>query len=247
MNTTRLSTNLLAVGAMLAFIASAPAATIIGGSTGNGDFNAGGGGTAGGPQPYDSTANWFNGGGAETINFTNSTQMGGSSDPDNGTTTRGGMPFRDRLQINDTAYTIATAGEVFSLSYDFGAGGPPARWNGAETMETFLFTSSAVPAVDGNTAVGDITILAGSQDDYAIDRANDGQWTTRNVPVLYTSTAADIGKTVYFGMTFRDGDNSDGDLFPRIDVINLQVTPIPEPASLALLSLLGLAFCGRRR
>lgn len=240
-----IKSQLLALGATLALVANAPAATIIGGSTGNGDFNAGGGGTAGGAQPYDATVNWFNGGGAETINFTNHSQMGGSTDPDNGTTTRGGMPFRDRLQVNDTAYTIGAAGEVFSLSYDFGAGGPPARWNGAETMETFLFTSAVV---DGNTVPGDITILAGSQDDYAIDRANDGQWTTRSVPSLYTSTAADIGKTVYFGMTFRDGNTSDGDLFPRIDVVNLEVTPgVPEPTTLALLSILGLGLTLRRR
>lgn len=235
-------TKALAVGAVLAFSTIAHADTVIGGSTGNGDFNAGGGGTAGGAQSYENTANWFNAQGAETVNFTNSSQMGGSSDPNNGTTTRGGMPFRDRVQVNDTGYTVLAEGQVFSLSYDFGAGGPLARWNGAETMRTFLFTTGV--AVDGDLVEGDMTELGG--DSYAIDRANDGQWTTHTVANLYTTTAADVGNTVFFGMEFLDGDNSDGDLFPRIDVVNLQVTAVPEPTAIGLLGVIGLAGLARR-
>ncbi len=196
---------------------------IIGGTTGNGDFNAGG---SRGAQTYAQTANWFNAQGPESLNFTNPDQMSGSTDPDNDTTSRGGMPFRDRVQINDTGHTITAAGEVFRLGYDFGAGGQPARWTGVETMRTFLFTSST--AVDGDTGEGDITELDGSENHYAIDRGNDGQWSSHSVPVFYTATAADIGKTIYLGMEFLDGDHTDGDLYPRIDDVRLEVV-VPEP------------------
>ncbi len=218
---------------------------IIGGATGNGDFNAGGGGTNGGAQTYDATPNWFNAQGAETVNFTNSSQMGGSSDPDNGTTTRGALPFRDRTQINDSGYTIVEAGQVFSLSYDFGAGGGAANWEGLETMRTFIFTSTT--GVDGDTIVGDMTELGG--DNYAIDRAADGQWTSRDGSDFYTTTAADVGETVYFGMQFLDA-GSGNDLFPRIDVVTLSVTDpvaVPEPGSLGVICLAGLGLMRRKR
>ncbi|MEQ8211574.1 MAG: PEP-CTERM sorting domain-containing protein [Lacipirellulaceae bacterium] len=219
--------------AVLACLVAYPAQaqTIIGGSIGNGDFQAGGGGNpAGDPQTYEQTVNWFHGnntGPNETINFTNSSQMGGSTDPAHLTDQdrRGGMPFQNRWQFNDTAYVIQAEGEVFSLSYDFGAGGPANRWNGAETMRTFLFTSTT--GVTADTIDNDITELGG--DDYLINRANDTnpegdeQWTTRSVPNFYTSTLADVGQTVYFGMRFLDESNGDGLLFPRIDLINLAV------------------------
>ncbi|MEQ8838099.1 MAG: PEP-CTERM sorting domain-containing protein, partial [Lacipirellulaceae bacterium] len=152
--------------------------------------------------------------------------------------------FRDRVQVNDTGY-VASTGDVFSLSYDFGAGGAPSRWTGVETMRTFLFTAASV---DGNTIEGDITEIAGSSVDYNIDRANDGQWTSFSAPNFYTATAADNGQTLYFGMEFLDGDNSDGDLFPRIDIINLSVVAgIPEPSSIVLLSLSAVGLLVRKR
>jgi hypothetical protein len=236
----------IALGACLVFSSVASAdITVIGGSVGNGDFNAGGGGTNGGAQTYAATPNWFNGQAAETVNFTNSSQMGGSTDPNNGTTTRGGMPFNNRLQLNDTSYTVVEAGQVFSLSYDFGAGGGPAGWQGLEVMDTFIFSSTT--AVDGNTVAGDITILG--TDNYAIDRANDGQWTTRTVTNLYTTTAADVGNDLYFGMQFNDNGTGNA-LFPRIDIINLEVTDpvgVPEPSSLGLLGLIGVVALARRK
>jgi len=171
--------------------------------------------------------------------------MGGSTDADNATTTRGGMPFNNRTQINDTGYTIVEAGQVFSLSYDFGAGGGPANWEGLETMRTFIFTSTA--GVDGDTVVGDMTELGG--DDYAIDRAADGQWTSRVGSNFYTTTAGDVGQTVYFGMQFVDAGSGNA-LFPRIDVVTLSVTDpvaVPEPGSIGVVCLLGLGLLRRKR
>ncbi|MEQ8211573.1 MAG: sulfatase-like hydrolase/transferase [Lacipirellulaceae bacterium] len=188
---------------------------VIQGATGNGDFEASEPAT--GPIPFDQTPNWHhanNTGANEGINFTNDSQTGGSSQSNS----RAGMPFQNRFQINDTGYTITSAGEVFDISYEFGAGGALGNWTGDEVMRTFLFTSSTT--VDGDTVVGDLTELG--EDIYAIDRANDPQWTTRTANGVYTTTAADIGKTIYFGMEFQDP--SGPLLFPRIDLIDLQVT-----------------------
>ncbi|QDS98506.1 PEP-CTERM sorting domain-containing protein [Adhaeretor mobilis] len=196
--------------------------TIIGGSIGNGDFEASESPSdpdaVTGPISFENTTNWFhanNTGPNETINFTNDSQTGGSSQANS----RAGMPFQGRFQINDTPYTIGGADEVFNVSYDFGAGGGPSNWTGDEVMRIFLFTSTA--AVDGDTTVNDITEIGG--DNYDIGRANgDPQWTTRSAPAFYTSTAGDIGSTVYFGMEFQDPISTNL-LFPRIDVINLTV------------------------
>jgi autotransporter-associated beta strand protein len=193
-------------------VTTPPSTTVIlGGAVGNADFEATAPAT--GAQTYHSTPNWFNAGGADTINFTNTSQTNGSTQAGS----IAGMPFQNRTQINDTGYVIQAAGEVFSLSYDFGAGGNSANWNGDETMRTFIFTSTT--AVNDATVVGDMTELG--SDSYPIDRANDGQWTSHAAANFYTTDASDIGKTVYFGMQFLDA--SGNTLFPRIDVVELQV------------------------
>ncbi len=206
--------------ATLAVVAMSAAGTIANAQTdilNNGDFEATAPAT--GPQTFDATPNWFNAGGADTINFTNTSQTNGSSQP----ASIAGMPFQNRTQINDTGHVVQAAGEVFSLTYDFGAGGNTANWNGDETMRTFIFTSTT--GVNADTVVGDMTELGG--DNYPIDRANDPQWTTREVTNLYTTVASDIGTTVYFGMQFLDA--SGNTLFPRIDVINLSVASGSNP------------------
>lgn len=186
---------------------------IIEGTTGNGDFEASEPAT--GVIPFSNTANWFNASGPESEDFTRDNQTNGSSQ----SASRAGEPLDGRVQINDTGYTIAAEGEVLNISYDFGAGGSSANWGGDELMRTFVFTSTAT--VDGETLVGNITELAG--DTYAIDRASDGQWTTRNASGFYTTTAADVGKTIYFGMEFQD-PTVQNTLSPRIDVVSLTAT-----------------------
>ncbi|MDF7825387.1 family 16 glycosylhydrolase [Pontiellaceae bacterium B12227] len=192
---------------------------IIGGSTGNGDFEAN---SPSGAVPYDQTPNWYNASGSEsTVDAIDDSQMNGSSQY----ASHGGLPSKNRVQINNTGYTVLAAGEVFSLSYDFGAGGSPAEWTDShvEMMRTFLFTLNNETDWAHKTA-SDITELGG--DNYIIARSTDGQWTTRTITTFYTTSASDVGKTVYFGMEFNDEDTSPT-LSPRIDVIELEVN-VPE-------------------
>lgn len=191
----------------------ADSVVIIGGPTGNGDFELNNG-AATGPVWYIDTPNWFNASGSEGINFTNDSQTGGSSQAGS----RAGMPFMSRVQINNTGYVVQAAGEVISVSYDFGAGGNPGNWDGPadESMRTFLFTTTS-GTVDGKTTPADMTELG--SDSYPIDLANDGQWTSYSA-TLYTTTAADVGATIFFGMVFEN--LSGPDLFPRIDVVTVQ-------------------------
>ena len=184
---------------------------IIDGSLGDGDFEAAGGS---GTKTYNDHPNWFHAGGSggETNNFSDTTQMNGSSQSGS----RGGLPFDNRVQINSTGYTITAAGEVFDVSYDFGAGGPAANWEDLETMRTFIFTSTTGSNI--NTVEGDMTILG--MDEYDVILPSISQWNTHTGNAFYTTTAADIGKTVYFGMEFEDGGTG-GSLFPRIDLIRL--------------------------
>lgn len=196
--------------------------TVIGGAVGDGDFQHPG--TGSGPLTYNSHPNWFNAQGTgsdEDFNFSNTSQMGGSTQSNS----RGGMPFNNRTQVNNTGHTVMAAGEQFSIRYDFGAGGAQASWNGNETMRMFLFTANT--AVDGEITLANMTELGA--DEYVVDRANDGQWTIRDVDAFYTSTAADVGKKVYLGMVFQDGGGDT--LFPRIDVIELTVAGTGSPST----------------
>ncbi len=212
-------------GVVAGFIPPPPAvATLIGGALGNGDFSAGG--TTPATQTYLQTTNWFNSQGTgsdEDFNLTFDSQMGGSTDPNNGTVLRGAMVFNNRTTVNDTGYTVVSSAQVFSVSYDFGAGGNAGNWDGDETNRTFLFTTDQ--PVDGALTNASIVVLG--EELYAVDRAADGQWTKHAETNLYTTTADDIGKTVYFGVEFTQGTGLN--LFPRIDIIQLQVTVPAAP------------------
>lgn len=193
-------------------VGSAGAATIIGGSTGDGDFEA--------AEPatdalwYTFSPNWFHASGSEGINFTQDTQMNGSSQPGS----RGGMPYKGRHQVNNTGYTMVE-GDVFSLSYDLGQGGGGAPYADS-SMELYLFTATA--AVDGDLTTGDMNIIARNAYDTTPRSQGGVQWITHNAPDFYTATAGDAGQVVYLGMVFNQpaGNTS----FPRIDLIELQVT-----------------------
>ncbi|MGJ8724799.1 MAG: PEP-CTERM sorting domain-containing protein [Roseibacillus sp.] len=231
---------------------TASAVVILGGSTGNADFQAttaypnGGGNTA----PFDNVANWVNiGGGENPTSFGAANQLNLSPDPAHDPK-QGAFLSVGNEAANTTGYTIGAAGEVFDASLFLAATGGAAGYGDAdtnapgngnlddETVTIFLFTAPA--AVDGTTALANITRLASASFD--LDRLVAGTETANS---LYTSTAGDIGETIYFGIELLNptGNNP----FPRIDLVTLEVTPIPEPSSVALLGLGLLGLTRRRR
>lgn len=210
--------------------------TVIGGTVGNANFNASdlSNSTNSDRANYTDTPNWFfitgsaDGSDESSQFFTFSTASNGSTDPAHPPVVAA-MPFNNRFAANDVGHTVVAGdvGQVFKVSYDFGAGGGAANWDGDEVMQTFIFETiedlgSQVP-VDEILVRSETTILG--QDDYEVDRANDGQWTIRNVENLYEITADDIGKTLYFGFQFVQGDGAS--LFPRIDAIVVTIDDAP--------------------
>ncbi|MEP4079565.1 hypothetical protein [Haloferula sp.] len=250
MNNRTASIGILAL-ALAAGTASAQT-TVIGGSTGNADFQA----TttySGNTAPFEDTAGWVNlGGGESGTNFGANNQLNASPDPAHdpkqGAFLNAGSPA-----ANTTGYTIMAAGEVFSASFflagtggtaGYGDADPDAPGNGNlddETVEVFLFTAPA--AVDEDTTVGDITKL--NTVSFDLDRLS---FTTETAPGIYTSTAGDIGKTVYFGIELLNPTGSNP--FPRIDVASLEyelavtdptITIVSEPFLMNVLSPPGTA------
>lgn len=109
------------------------------------------------------------------------------------------------------------------------------------TVTVHLFTTGT-NTVTGTTEVSDITELATvdftpfdpTAASFAITVGDD----------FYTSVAADVGSTVFMGITLTDDGNN---VFPRIDVVSLSVTAVPEPTSLGLLGVIGLVGLTRRK
>ncbi|WP_218932419.1 sulfatase-like hydrolase/transferase [Adhaeretor mobilis] len=195
------------------FRPSAPApggtATIIQGAIGNGDFESSE--PASGDQNWSATPNWYRLDGSETgNNFTTETGSGGSSQPGSRVAyNRGGA-----VNINDTGYTVTTAGQTFDLSLDLSRFGGGSDYNGDEQFRGFLFTSSE--AVNGNTVTGDITELG----NILIDNPQPNDfWKSFSETAFYTATAADVGKTLYFG--FELVNPTGPAVEPRVDVIEL--------------------------
>ncbi len=182
--------------------------TILGGSKGNANFEASEPAT--GPIQYSETANWFNASGSETLEFTTDTETLGSSSPGS----RACIPFHDRLQVNNTSYTIDSEGEIFSVSFDFGRTGT--NWDGDESYRMFLFTAD-VP-VNASIAANDITEIAAVE--YQVPTA--GVWENQiQFNAFFASDSDDIGRTIFVGMVLTN--LSGEDVFPRLDEINLNV------------------------
>lgn len=218
----------ISVGAQAEIIVGGPASNPAPrtATLGNGNFEA----DSGSPLPYTSVTNWFNVSGADTINFGQTGGMGGSPEANS----QGAFLFQQRISANSLGHAVTGAGEVFDIDFygnRFGGG-----YNDDESFLVYLFTSTT--GVDADTVEGDITILDTTSFDVL------SGWENYTQDGIYTTSAADIGQTVYLGMSVSN--DTGNDVFPRVDVITWEVT-VPEPASLALVGVGALAMLGRGR
>ena len=196
--------------------------TIIGGSTGNGDFEAVT--TAGDALPYSSVPSWINSNEPSDPNFSVTAGMAGHpmNNPDTGGTAgsnlRGGFLFKDRISGNTTPYTLKS-GDTFQVTFDISRQGGAALWEGDIRVEAVLFTTTAtVDDAYNSTEDASYEVLGTYQ--YSILAEPFWQTGIASGP-FFTASAADAGKTVYAGFTLRTP--GDGSPFPRLDNLVLQV------------------------
>lgn len=182
---------------------------IIKGATGNGNFEDKLGAVPGTNTtwPTSEMPSWVNLSGAETQN--SGTNQGMTASPEPGS--YGAFIFQSFTLGNESGHTINSAGEVFDLSFALSKFGNQNNYDGDEDAVITLFSSNT--GVNDGTDLGDLQILASESFNVS------DFWTDEGNPLFYTSTAGDIGKTVYLGITLSNPTGNN--VFPRIDVVEL--------------------------
>ncbi len=176
-------------------------------SSGNGNFEAGTGSGAG--YAISLMPHWHNLTAAESQTCGTTTGMEGSPEPNS----HGCWLFQSFTVANDTGYTVVAPGERFYLSLHGKAHGDPSVYNGDEKVVLILFTTPS--GVTDATGMGDITVLGTTKLPVS------GGWAPYVADSVYLSTPADVGKTVYLGLTLENPTGSN--VFPRFDRIVLEV------------------------
>ncbi|MFD2258137.1 hypothetical protein ACFSSA_15760 [Luteolibacter algae] len=163
---------------------------IIGADLGNGNFNADTSDVDG--RHFLETAHWFNLSGSEA--GPNATKKDGAESANMmGDGSRNALLLKGPVFINDTSHTVAAAGEIFQIKFDFCDAIP--KWiDGTDSVEVFFFTTSG--AVDGYTEAEAITEIGKVA---FTEVKKDGKFEPYINESAYTTTAGDIGKVVYVG------------------------------------------------
>jgi hypothetical protein len=214
--------NTLSLIAIFTSVASlSQAATIIGGTTRNGDFEAG-------------QTIWTSGFNVEVVQVNTA---GGDALSGDFTAVIGTRPatFGDNEDdiglVQNTGHTVAL-GETFDLSFAWVGTG---NWTTTDAVVYRLFTTS------DNTASGTVTVFAtGSISGRAGDSAIvSSDFVTDSFTGLST-LAANIGQELWIEISANSADQS----FARLD--NVTLSSIPEPSG-AMLGGLGMLLLLRRR
>jgi len=135
--------------------------------------------------------------------------------------------------IGNTGHVVQS-GETFNFSFDwFGANN---NWSTTDEIEYFLFTTS-----DNTVSGTPTTILSGTAS--GVDPENNIPSAKQTVSLTDagTVTAANVGQNLWVVFNHDASDSS----FARVD--NVQLSVVPEPASVALMGLGGLLMLGRGR
>lgn len=201
------------------------AETIIGGEVGNGNFEAEAFASKG--VPYKDVSHWHLIGGSETSTTFGTTQ-GTNGSPDAAADGRSDRQAAylfdpddssqgDRYAANDTGYIINIEGDSFSIEMALHKFGRESNYHGDEYIEVVLFT--VAKNLNTSTDILDIEVMASTK------LMVDSMWTTAKAQNFYTTTAADVGKTVYLGLELIDPKSPEGgrNIYPRIDAVQLTV------------------------
>jgi hypothetical protein len=210
----------------------AASTTLIGGSTGNGDFEADTSSTN--KRTFSDTPNWTNlsstGLGQSEVATRNDKNLSGSL--------RNAVMNIDGTRIfgNDPGYTIQS-GDVFSLSYQWR---DAFLWDDtADQVRVDLFTTS------NDTLTGTQTILYTL---YSGLSTSNETWETVTANRFYTAGGGAVGKKLFIQFQGWAGNSSDTEGYARLDNFTLTVVPEPDPVwLLAALSGAGVLVRRRRR
>ncbi|XAL99058.1 PEP-CTERM sorting domain-containing protein [Phycisphaeraceae bacterium D3-23] len=136
----------------------------------------------------------------------------------------------DRILGIDTGYTIQ-AGDSFDMEFSWR---DAANWDADDTMRLVLFYTA--DNTIGGTATDIATLDSGG-------RVSTSTWETESASGVALSDAGAVGNTLFARL---ESNSAQGE-FSRVDNIYIDVSPVPEPGSLALLGLGGLTLLRRRR
>lgn len=123
----------------------------------------------------------------------------------------------------DTGYEVAE-GDIFTLNLDWI---PAGNWDAADVVEVFLYTTDGA----ANTVVYS-TDLTGLSDGASMQNLG---------PVNSTAVAANVGQNLLMEVNF----SADGGEWARLD--NVELSVIPEPAAMGMISLIAFAALFIRR
>lgn len=137
----------------------------------------------------------------------------------------------DRQIGYDLGHQIAT-GDTFNLSFGWR---DAANWDATDTMDMTLFYTA-----DDDISSSPVTLINLNSG----NRTGTGTWETASISGASFSDPAAAGKKLFVRLSATNVTQGE---FARVDDIFVEVEPVPEPSTTALLGLGGLALVFRRR
>lgn len=197
------------IGIIIGSLNLAQATVLIGGDILNGNLNAGNADGDTTDDNFQSTPDWVNVGGAQTMQCTRTNLTSPDSTRNAVLSLSGDRNFGSVFGPN--GYTIS-AGDVFDIQYEWR---DAYNWNDAlDNVAVTLFTT------DDDTIEGEATPLV--VDLSGLSTTNN-TYETVNHDGVYIATADDAGKKLFLGFAGQAGEGGDTNGFARFDNLIVEV------------------------
>jgi hypothetical protein len=199
------------IGMIMGSLNPAQATVLIGGDILNGNLNAGNADGDTTDDNFQSTPDWVNVGGAQTMQCTRTNLASPDSTRNAVLSLSGDRNFGSEFGPN--GYTIS-AGDVFDIQYEWR---DAYNWNDSlDNVAVTLFTTDD-NTIDGNATplVVDLSGLSTTNNTYE-NVNHDG---------VYTATADDTGKKLFLVFAGEAGEGGDTNGFARFDNLVVEVNP----------------------